>query len=132
MKYVLATLLAVTLVCSAGAMHRDDLSPELLAMAPEGDVVRVELNDDKTLEGVVLSRDDTKLVLRVRSSGSIASRRTVLSSTVKRVTPIDISGLVAQRLLDLRLDTTRSLPPETCRQQLALFNEFLEKAFNSL
>ena len=128
MKYVLATLLAVTLVCSAGAMHRDDLSPELLAMAPEGDVVRVELNDDKTLEGVVLSRDDTKLVLRVRSSGSIASRRTVLSSTVKRVTPIDISGLVAQRLLDLRLDTTRSLPPETCRQQLALFNEFLEKA----
>jgi len=121
---VISLLFAVSTV---HALQPSELSREARELLPSGSIMTLVLKDGKTVRGVLVTETDQMLVLKVRKSGSISMTRHYAKADVASVQPADVTPVLAAKLLEFRLDPTKSLTPDQYKRAISLFSEFLEK-----
>jgi len=126
-NHFLGVVLLLLAAATGVALDREALSPEAQALVPEGKTVRVVLKSGDKIEGLLVQDSAEKLVVKVRKSGTISVTRSFPKSEIESTEVVDISPILAARLLTMELDPQKNLSAEEYRSAIKLFDEFLEK-----
>ena len=129
-RSILAGAMAIWTVWAGGAaaMQREDLSEEAQQLLPAEDRVAVTLMNGQSTEGYVTRETPEAVTIKIVRSGGISSSRAIPRSDIKAIRRLDVSSVLAVKLLEFQLDEKDSLPREDYEQAIALFDEFLAKA----
>ncbi len=127
---ILLVLLGV-LSLSALGLKKSDLSEKARALLPEGTLVTIELKDGDVIYGVLKSKSDRTILMRVRREDGSYSEKTIFKSKIKQTKPMDVSMLFAIRLKELAPEEKEALEKEEYEKLIVLCDEFLEKCKGS-
>jgi len=129
MKNIIAglCLLSFAVALNCPAIERSELSPEAAALVPATDITIVVLKDGTKVEGIKTAETPEKVTLKVKKSASISMAKEIEKVNIKSINKADAGSMLASRLLTYKVDSTNSLPEQTYKKVLALFDEFLAK-----
>ncbi|MBN2302459.1 MAG: hypothetical protein JXN60_08090, partial [Lentisphaerae bacterium] len=113
------------------ALERSELSPDAQKLVPDGKFVVIELENNRSLSGIVTFESDEKIVLRIQRKGGIASSRTIMRSDIKNMTAGDISSMLAERLLEIEIGVKGKGTREEYKKAIELYAEFVDKCQNA-
>ena len=102
-------------------------SPEARELLPEDREATVVLKDDSAHKGTVAKETDDRIVLRTKRSETISTSRSYRKADIKSIEYTDLVPILAEKLLEIRLDEENSLPEEQYTSGIALFDEFVRK-----
>jgi formylglycine-generating enzyme required for sulfatase activity len=116
---------------SYGAVSLTELSPEARALLPAEEQIVILMKDGTELRGRLLRETETQIAVKVQQTATIFVTRTVARTDVASTKSEDLTAALAVRLLEKQTDAKTSLPVESYRKAIALFDEFLALAGSS-
>lgn len=108
------------------AFDRTELSPESQALLPAESPVVVKLKNGNTLQGMIISRSETGIVLK-QTKGSISSQLPFAMADILKIEDMDLCELWAKALKARTFEPAKEQAAATYEQDIKLYKEFLDR-----